>query len=137
MNGRGGGGFNSRGSNNAGGTSSWADGGDKGYLGGLGKYNKKESSGGAGLLDPSSAFANAAPFSYNPQTNSITPNYLPAAPASAGVPTSAPFGQPPFVPYQNGAGAGVATGYPGFQQPGVQFPPQPVFYAAPPPPPGQ
>ena len=138
MNGRGGGGggggggssYSSRNSGGVGGTTSWSEGGEKGYLGGLGKYNQKKDSS-AGVDSGTSAYTNTAAFSYNPQTNSITPNY--------GVPTSASYSQ--YTPYQNGAGA---TGYPSYQQPafppapgGVPPPPQPqqVYYAPPPPPP--
>ena len=114
------------------GGTSWSEGGDK-NLGGLGKYNQKKDSGDSAT----SAYSSAPAFSYNPQTNSITPNYLPPA-----VPTSAPYGQ--YGPYQNGTGA--AGGYPSYQQSGVPFspaapggipPPQPqqVYYVPPPPPP--
>ena len=136
MNGRGVGGgggggggssYNSRSSGSSG-TTSWSEGGDKSYLGGLGKYNKKDSSD-----STTSAYSSAPAFSYNPQTNSITPNYHPPA-----VPTSAAYGQ--YTPYQNGAGA--TGGYTSYQQSGVPFTPaappppsQQVYYVPPPPPP--
>lgn len=143
MNGRGGGGGGRGGGGSGygnrtgggGGTTSWSDGGDKSYLGGLGKYNQKKDSSSA-VETASNAYSNTPAFSYNPQTNSITPNYLPSA---GGVPpTSAPYGQ--YAPYQNGTGS---AGYQAYQQPGIPFAgatggahqPQQAYYAPPPPPP--
>ena len=134
--GGGGGHYNSRGTASAASNISWGEGGDKSYLGGLGKYNtKKDSSetGGNSLLGQGGGgFTGAAtPYSYNPQTNSITPNFHPGS--TAGLPpTSAPYTQQ-FPTYQNGSGT-PAGGYPGYQT-GMQYGPQQMFYGPPPPPP--
>lgn len=141
MNGRSGGSsYGSRGGGGGGGgTTSWSEGGDKGYLGGLGKYNRKDSStgdAGNGILDQNAGYGGAPVFSYNPSTNSITPNFMPPA---SGAPTSAPYGQ--YAPYQNGS---AGAGYAAYQYSGAATgqavlptppPPQPMYYAPPPPPP--
>lgn len=135
-----GGGFESRG------TTSWSDTNkDKGYLGGLGKYSHKKDAAAAvaaanSMIEQNAGYANAPAYTYNPQTNSVTPAYMqPAMPAPA---TSMPYGQQYSTPYQNG----TAANYAAYQQPAMQYaaptqpvmppqPPQQMYYAPPPPPP--
>ena len=133
------------------GTTSWSDnpGNDKNYLGGLGKYARKKEATAAvaaanSMVEQNAGYANAAPYTYNPQTNSVTPAYMPPPAATAIPPTSAPYGQQ-FAPYQNGTATNYVAAYQ--QPPAMQYAapaqpmlpqapqPQQMYYAPPPPPP--
>ena len=131
------------------GSTSWPEGsggGDKGYLGGLGKYSHKKEAVSAAVAGMNSTmeqngggYGNAAVYAYDPQTNSVTPAY-------SQQPTAVPAAAVPYgpYPYQNG----TAVSYTGYQQQAMPYaaatpsampvqPPQPqqVYYAPPPPPP--
>lgn len=128
------------------GTTSWSDTNkDKNYLGGLGKYSHRKDAAAAvaaanSMIEQNAGYANGPAYTYNPQTNSVTPAYMqPPMPAPA---TSMPYGQQYATPYQNG----TATNYAAYQQPAMQYatptqpvmppqPPQQMYYAPPPPPP--